>query len=491
MPEARKILVIDDQLGLQGSPSHASFLDKYGYLGYEFVFSTAEEGSGNYAVAGAMAAIELHSDAALVILDIKFGPESDRLGVDILNELDLRYPLIPVVMMSSLDTEPATVVKCMRLGARDYISKSPTPSDLASVIEKHARRVTESHPILGESSKIKELRALIDRVAQNAAVSVMVTGERGTGKELVARNIHYLGRRRSAPFIAVNCAAFPPDLLAVELFGAEKGAYTGAHKTKYGYIELANAGVLFLDEIGEMPVTVQANLLRVLETRAFRRVGVSSIEITVDFQLICATNADLPKMVEQGKFRADLYDRVKALEIHTPPLRECLEDIDLLAAHTLRDIREGPGGTSYHLEGFEPTVIERFKSYSWPGNVREFRNAIESAMIRATGNSIRLQDLPSEISGTSAMPTGEFVLPPEGADLNLKIAEIELSYLQSAFKSTGENKARTMQLYYPGTPANYFDRLIYEAIQRAPAALDRFPDFKNFYEKEKARRENR
>lgn len=490
MSEAHKILVIDDQLGLRGSRSHDSFVDKYSGLGYEFVFSTAEEGTGNYTVGGAMAAIELHSDAALVILDIKFGSESDRLGIDILNELELRYPLIPVVMMSSLDTEPAAVVKCMRLGARDYISKSPTPDDLSKVIENNARRVTESHPILGNSRKIKELRSLIERVAQNASVSVLIAGERGTGKELVARNIHYLGRRRSAPFIAVNCAAFPHELLAVELFGAERGAYTGAHKTKYGYIELANGGVLFLDEIGEMPLDVQANLLRVLETRAFRRVGVSTSEINVDFQLICATNADLKSMVQQGKFRADLYDRVKALEIRTPPLRECLEDIELLAAHALREIREAPGGTSYHVQDFDRDVIERFKSYGWPGNVREFRNAIESAMIRATSATIRAKDLPSEISDR-ATPTDGFEVPNEGLDLNLKLAEIELRYLMSAYKSAGENKARTMQLFYPGTPANYFDRMIYEAVQRAPSVLLKFPGFQSFYEKEKARRENR
>ncbi len=488
MPESRKILVIDDQIGVINSPSYQTFMDNYGDLDYEFVFASAMEGPNYFTLSSALGAIERHSDAALVVLDIKFGSESDRLGVDILSTAVSQYPTMPFIMMTSLEDEPTTVVKCMRLGARDYIIKGATPEDLAKIIEKYARRVTESHLILGSSPKIRDLQSLIVKVAQHSSISVLVVGERGTGKELVTRSIHYLGRRRNAPFVAANCAAFSKDLLAAELFGAEKGAYTGANQRKYGYIELANGGTLFLDEIGEAPLEVQSSLLRVLETKRFRRLGVSDKEITVDFQLLCATNADLPKLIDEGKFRPDLYDRIKGFEIQTPPLRDCEEDIELLAHHWLREIQESLGGISYHLEGFTPEVIERFRAYHWPGNVRELRNVVEAAMIRAHGPLIDLEDLPPSFSGQPVMRDNGIVLPPEGTNLNEKLAELELQYLSSAYETADHNKARTMQLFYTGSPTNYFDRIVYNAVQRAPDVLAKFPEFQESYDKEEARR---
>ena len=490
MTDIPKILVIDDQIGREDGPGRQNFVDSYGDLDYEMVFSTAEETPGKYSVAGALAAIEEHSDAALIILDIKFGRETDRLGVDILRETVIRYPDIPVVMMTSLEAEPATVVKCMRLGARDYVTKGITPEDLAGAIEKHARRVTQSHLILGDSAPFQDLRALIGRAAQNGRISVLILGERGTGKELVARSIHFLGPRRNAPFVAVNCAGLPKDILSAELFGAEKGAFTGAHQTKYGYLELANGGVLFLDEVGAAPLEVQTSLLRVLETRRFRRLGVSTDEIEVDFQLVCATNGNLADLVAQGKFRADLYDRIRGVEICTPALRQCRQDIPLLGEHWLHEILEATGGTSYHVEGFTPEAVSRLMEYDWPGNVRELKNVIEGAMIRADGPRIELDDLPAEVARDLAAADNAAVsLPADGADIDALMAAQELEHLRSAFLKAGRNKARTMRLYYPNRPANYFDRIVYDAVKRAPDVLPQFPELRDAFEKERRRRE--
>lgn len=489
MSEALKILVIDDQIGVVGSASYKAFMNGYGRLGYEFVFSTAAQERDSFTIRSALGSIEYYSDAALIFLDIKFGSESNRLGVDILSEAVPRYPHIPIVMMTSLEAEPATVVKCMRLGAKDYVTKGATPEELEEIIEKYARRVTESHLIIGHSPKMVALRNIIEKVAQSASVSTLIVGERGTGKELVARSIHFLGRRRNAPFVAVNCGAFPKDLLAAELFGAEKGAYTGAHRTKYGYIELANGGVLFLDEISEAPKEVQTSLLRVLESKTFRRLGVTEKEISVDFQLICATNrTDLADRVARESFRADLYDRIRGVEIRTPALRECAEDIEIIARHWLRDIQSGMGGVSYHFQGFTPEAIKAMRTYAWPGNVRELRNVIEGAMIRASGTMIDVADLPAELRGQpNAGPSG-VNLPAEGVNLNETMARTELEYLSEAYETAGRNKAKTMQLYYPGYSPNYFDRIIFDAVKRCPAVLTGFPQFQDAYEKECQRR---
>jgi len=398
----KKILVIDDQIGVKDSPSYKNFMDNYGHLDYEFAFTTAEEISGQYSVSSALAAIESQSDAALVILDIKFGLESDRLGIDILSEAVFRYPKIPFIMMTSLERESAIVVKCLRLGAKDYITKGATPEEFAEMSAKYARRVTESFPIVGNSKKIRELSQVISKTAENSSIPVLICGERGTGKELVARTIHYLGPRRYAPFIAANCTAFPDHLLAAELFGAEKGAYPGADRTKFGCFEIANGGVFFLDQIGEMAMPVQEALLRVLETKRSHRMGASNEYLPVDFQLICATNRDLNELVKQGKFRTDLYDRIREIEINTPPLRECTEDLEILAHHCLREVCIAEGGTSYHLKGFTPQVLDQFRKYQWPGNVRELKNVIESAMIRSSGAMIDVTDLPMEVASLSS-----------------------------------------------------------------------------------------
>jgi DNA-binding NtrC family response regulator len=395
--ELKKILVIDDQIGVKESHSYKNFMDNYKHLDYEFSFATAEEISGHYSVSSALAAIESESDVALVILDIRFGPDTPRLGIDILSEAVPRHPKIPFIMMTSLERESTIVVKCLRLGAKDYITKGATPEAFAETVEKYARPVTESFPILGNSKKFKEFRQIIGKAAEDSSISILISGERGTGKELVARAIHYLGSRRHAPFIPVNCAAFADHLLAAELFGAEKGTLAGINRTKFGYFEIANGGVFFLEEISEMSSTVQETLLQVLETKRFRRLGASKEDLPVDFQLICATKGDLNEIVKQGKFRADLYDRIKEIEIHTPPLRECTEDIEILAHYWLNEICRAEGGTSYYLKGFTPEVLEHFRKYHWPGNVRDLKNVIENAMIRSTGVMIDVEDLPSEV----------------------------------------------------------------------------------------------
>jgi len=488
MSDKKKILVIDDQIGDPDSPSRDAFLDNCEELEYQFVLTTSMDESGEYTADAGVEAVREHLDVSLVLLDIKFGSESDRLGVDILRGIRSNYPNVPVVMMTSLDSEPSTVVGCIRQGAKDYITKGLGPRDLHDVIERYALDVTASHLILGSSKKFAELRRDIEKVADNATVSVLILGERGTGKELVARSIHRLGPRHQGPFVAVNCAGLPRDLFAAELFGAEKGAYTGAHQRKYGYLELANGGVLFLDEIADMPMELQASLLRVIETRAFRRVGVSQDEIPVDFQLICATNADLATLVRNGTFRADLYDRIGTFKMHTPSLRECPEEIEPLAMHWLALAKESMGGASYHTSNFSAKAMEVLKAHSWPGNVRELRNIVESAMIRSERGTIEVDDLPLEITASSSGPMNHTPLKTEGEDLNRKLAEIELSYLAAAYEAAGRNKAETMRRFFPQQPLNYFDRFVFDAAKRAPEALEQFPVLRKMHDNERRRR---
>jgi transcriptional regulator with PAS, ATPase and Fis domain len=247
--------------------------------------------------------------------------------------------------------------------------------------------------VIGQSKAFKTLLAIAQRAAA-ASVSVLITGETGTGKEVLAKFIHQSGPRANKPFIAINCAAIQSTMLESELFGYEAGAFTGAERRKHGLLEVADSGVLFLDEISSMPLDIQAKLLRVLEERCFRRVGGTN-QINVDVQVLAASNRDLNAMNRDGQFRIDLYYRLKVVDLHLPPLRERKADIPELVGHFLRIFNSKQGA---NVTDVSPRAMEALVAYTWPGNIRELNNAIERAMLFCDGEIIDLPDLPADIT---------------------------------------------------------------------------------------------
>jgi len=293
--------------------------------------------------------------------------------------------------------------------------------------------------VIGRSKEWKDVLTQATRVAQTET-TVLLTGESGTGKEVVARFIHHASRRSTGPFIAINCAALPEHLLESELFGHERGAFTGAVTTKPGRIEQAAGGVLFLDEVGEMAISVQAKLLRALEEREFTRLGGNKV-IRAEVRLIAATNRNLHEAIERGAFREDLYYRLGVFEITLPPLRERSGDILELADAFLADIGESVGRPA---AGIAPDAKEQLLAYSWPGNVRELRNAIERAVILADGGLIRSQHLPVSGAGrpAAALPGPGTTLPAGGVNLQ----DLEKSLVVNALTRARYNKTRAAKL---------------------------------------------
>jgi DNA-binding NtrC family response regulator len=304
----------------------------------------------------------------------------------------------------------ATAVEAMRIGAYDYLTK---PLDLARIkalipkaldkyqvrsanrqLQQRLERLTRFGEMLGESEEMRAIYKIIEAVAPSNA-SVLITGESGTGKELVARAIHQKSLRRKGPFIALNCGAFPREILENELFGHEKGAFTGAINEKAGCFELADGGTIFLDEVAEMEADIQVKFLRALEQRSFRRLG-GKKEIEVDIRVIAATNQDVEEALRQGKLREDVYHRLAVIPIPLPPLRERGSDLRLLAQEFLRRSAQEHGKA---MRGFSDAALEFIATYRWPGNVRELKNAVERAVILATGDVIEPSDLhPRQIS---------------------------------------------------------------------------------------------
>jgi len=360
------------------------------------VFTTAD-------VKGAKALMGSESMDA-VLTDLRLGNES---GIQMLDFCRNEKPPIPCVVMTAYGSVE-TAVEAMRKGAYDYVTK---PLDLQRV-EILLRRAVRSvrveqeniqlkaqlgqsfglEKIIGRCPAMHEVLERIKQVADSRA-SVLIEGESGTGKELVARAIHGLSPRKNSPFVAVHCAALSPQLLESELFGHEKGAFTGAVDRRIGRIEQAQNGTLFLDEIGEIDATTQVKLLRVLGERTLERVG-GNQPISVDVRLVAATNRNLETMVRAGSFREDLFFRIRVVEIHLPPLRERAEDIPVLAENFLREFSKENQKTG--LE-FSRGVLEKFRGYPWPGNIRELRTAVEHGVVMTKGPIVELADLPSGI----------------------------------------------------------------------------------------------
>ena len=357
----------------------------------------------------------------LVITDLRM-PEMD--GYELLKRISAAYPTLPVIVLTGHGTIE-TAVETMRDGAVDFFTKPVDIDKLSLVVKKtisasslaeQNRKLAEEieklrkqqgyGKIIGKSGKIAALMQTVSQVTPTRA-TVLITGESGTGKELVADAIQSLSTRSDKPFIKVHCASLSQSLLEDELFGHEKGAFTGAVAQKKGRFELADTGTLFLDEIGEIDAATQVKLLRVLQERQFERVG-GEKTLTVDVRVICATNRDLKKEVELGNFREDLYYRLNVVHVEVPPLRERKEDIELLSASFLSTFNREDGRK---IEGFTPAARKAMFSYSWPGNVRELRNTVEAAVVLSRSNVIDIDDLPPQLRETSGESTISFSLP--------------------------------------------------------------------------------
>ena len=338
----------------------------------------------------------------IILLDVML---PDGSGLSLLDRLALENPRPPVILITAFG-EIDTAVDAMKKGALDFLQKPLDLERLLQAIERSSevvflrreldllRRtsIVETEMVIGNTQSMRQIMHEAERAAQ-ASVSVLITGETGTGKEVLARSIHSFGPRADTPFIPINCAALPDTMIESELFGHEAGAFTGAQKKKPGLIEIADGGVLFLDEISSTKQEMQAKLLRVLDEQKFRRVG-GVKEIVVDVQIIAASNRNLPAMIEEGSFREDLYYRLKVVDLHLPPLRERVVDLPALTGNFIRQINLRVGGI---VEGITPRALDALKAHSWPGNIRELRHVVERAILFCDEENIDLAHLPPDI----------------------------------------------------------------------------------------------
>lgn len=335
----------------------------------------------------------------IVLCDIKM-PKMD--GIEVLEKINGMSPDTPVVMISGHGTVD-TAVEAIKKGAFDFIEKpldlnrllitirnAMDKSNLITETKVLKRKISKTYEMIGESDAIKRIKELIDRVAETDA-RVLITGDNGTGKELVARWLHEKSNRANKPFVEVNCAAIPSELIESEMFGHEKGAFTSAHKQRKGKFEQANGGTIFLDEIGDMSLSAQAKVLRALQEHKISRVG-SDKEIKIDVRVIAATNKDLKIEIENKRFRDDLYHRLSVILINVPPLNERLEDIPLLADYFINQICEEYGLT---VKSITDGAIDELKKINWTGNIRELRNVIERLIILCNNNEITAKDVSS------------------------------------------------------------------------------------------------
>jgi two-component system, NtrC family, response regulator AtoC len=379
------ILVVDDEKNAR--ENIASFLRKKNYEVLEA--GTVKEAKKTISA----------GSADIVLLDVQL---PDGLGTSLLEEGAgaNRPPMI--IFTAHGDIEMA--VEAMKKGAHDFLQKPIKFERLEQLIQRagksvsmrrelgHLRQVRQEDFVLGKSAEMKTLLQQAERAAQSA-VSVLITGETGTGKEVLAQAIHRTGPRADKPFIAINCAAIQSTVIESELFGHEAGAFTGADKRKSGLMEIASDGILFLDEISSMPVDMQAKLLRALEEHAFRRMGGTNL-IKVDVQIIAASNRNLPAMIEKGDFRDDLYYRLKVVDLDVPPLRERKPDIPELVAFFVQKLNPQMG---LNIQDITPQAMDALIAHEWPGNIRELRNVMERAMLFCDGPAIDTLHLPSEL----------------------------------------------------------------------------------------------
>ena len=414
----------------------------------------ADRGHAVATAATAAEALALVGKASfrLILLDLRL---PDMHGLDLLPRLREQDPDALVVTMTAYP-EVRTAVAALQAGAYDWLSKPFDLDDLAELVRRALetrrlrhevawRRAQAPAPrpadVVGASEAFAGLLDMTRRVAAAGRVPVLIRGESGSGKELVARSIHDLSNRASGPWVTLNCAALPEGLLESELFGHERGAFTDARQTKRGLIELADGGVLFLDEIGDLSPALQPKLLRVLETGAFRRVG-GQKELTSDVRFVAATHRDLAQMVRDGRFREDLYYRLNVAAIDVPPLRARRADILPLARHFLSRVAAAMDVDRLTLGAETHPLLER---YAWPGNVRELRNVMERAAILADDGMIGTRQLPPEISGT-VEPTTSYTVLTRDDGTPVSLAEAEAAHARAVVAWAGGNKTRAAEV---------------------------------------------
>lgn len=415
-----KILIVDDEESVRDSL--ASWLEEEGFL--VFVAETAEEA----------AQILARQDIDLVLLDIRLPGMN---GLEFQKQIHTNNPDIAIIIMTAFASVDSAI-ESLKRGAYDYIVKPFDPDELTNIIrhavkqkllERENKELKEKlsgiqgmDEIIGDSPAIRKVKELILLVADTES-NVLIRGESGSGKELIARAIHMNSKRKFAPIVAVNCGAFTETLLESELFGHEKGAFTGAQYRRKGKIELANGGTLFLDEVGDISPKMQVDLLRVLETRTITRLG-SHQEIPVDFRLICATNKNLEKMLEEGSFREDFYYRINVFTIFVPPLRERKEDIPVLTNFFIHKYARILNKKPKHVSD---DVMNLFLQYHWPGNIRELENVIERAMVICRDEKITPTHIPN--LGSDAIAEAE----------PLSLKELEKRHIQKVLRMAEGN----------------------------------------------------
>jgi DNA-binding NtrC family response regulator len=436
IPTQARVLVVDDD------PTMCELLQ-------EGLQKRGHDAEAYTAASHALAALE-ERDFAVVLTDLSM-PGTN--GIELCRRIVEQRPDVPVVVLTGFGTME-TAVQAMRAGAYDFITK-PVELDALDLVVRRAlqhralreevrrlrREIDLSHgfeELIGESSSMHQLYDLLGRVA-DTETSVLVTGESGTGKEVVARSIHQRSGRRERPFVAINCAAMPEQLLESELFGHVRGAFTDAKTSKTGLFVQANGGTIFLDEVGDMPLGLQPKLLRVLQERKVRPVGATS-EVPIDVRVVAATNRDLEEAVEQRRFREDLYFRINVIHIELPPLRARHNDVLLLAQHFL----EHHAKRSHRaVLGLTPGAAERLMSYPWPGNVRELSNCMERAVALAKYDQIRPEDLPDRVRTHKA---SYVVVATDDPSEFVPMDEVERRYVLRVLAAVSGNKATAARI---------------------------------------------
>ncbi len=436
-----KILIVDDDRFVRMALSEALKSWEYDVVEADSVASAKR--------------VFAESNPAIVLLDIDL---PDGSGLDILTEIKEHSPeTIAVMITGNVDLE--NTLAALRGGAHDFIGKPVRLEELRVTLRNAAetqdlrREVKQARverkrglsfsEIIGESSVMKKALELARRVAESDVASILLNGETGTGKDLFARAIHFASERAKAPYLAINCAALPATLIESELFGYEKGAFTDAKQKKEGLFEQAFGGTIFLDEIGEMEIALQAKLLRVLEDGAFRRVG-GLKDIKLDARIIAASNRNLRQESEEGNFRLDLYFRLSVIQVDIPPLRDRGKDVLLLANHYIVIANQKRRGKK--LVGLSADVERIFKHYKWSGNVRELRNVIERSSILEDGEVVTPAHLPADMLGVGPDLNGQdssiATLPPEG----VRLESVEFDLAKQAIQRTGGNLTRAAKL---------------------------------------------
>jgi two-component system, NtrC family, response regulator HydG len=434
MPDPATLLVADDDPGLRESLERTLTRE-----GYRVVLASDGRAALERVQAGGI---------DLIVTDLRM---PGLTGLDLLRAAKAIMPDVDVILLTAFGTVEEAV-KAMKDGAYDFLTKPFRREQLIKLIDKALERrelieqnrdlkkqledIRAKGQMIGASPSWRRMLTLVEQIADSSA-TILIQGESGTGKELVARTIHERSARRNGPFVAVNCAALPETLLESELFGYEKGAFTGAAGRKEGRFELASGGTLFLDEVADLSLVTQPKILRVLQEGEFERLG-GTRTLQVDVRILAATNQDLSEMVKDKRFREDLYYRLNVITVRVPPLRERPEDIRVLAQHYLR-IYSAKNGRK--LDGFTVEALERLEAYAWPGNVRELENLVERSVLLARKDRIDAEDLPEEVMGVKR--------PPRDAILELigtPLADVEQRLLDETLRITGGNKTQAAKL---------------------------------------------